>query len=164
MNQTIDHLQEIKLIGITCRTNNKQLFEADIETNKVASLVHHYVHTQVFDKIPHRKNPGTTYCVYTQYESNEHGDFTYFIGETVDSFDNLPEGLETLTIPAQKYAKFTDGPSKMPEVCIGIWQHIWGLNPQDFGGERGYIADFELYDERSYDHNNATLDIYIGIK
>ena len=27
-----------------------------------------------------------------------------------------------------------------------------------------YIADFEVYDERSSDHSNVTLDIYIGIK
>ena len=31
------------------------------------------------------------------------------------------------------------------------------------GCERAYIADFEVYDERSHDHNNVTLDIYIGI-
>lgn len=33
------------------------------------------------------------------------------------------------------------------------------------GGERAYIADFEIYDERSSDPpHNAIFDIYIGIK
>ena len=52
----------------------------------------------------------------------------------------------------------------MPTVCIDMWQNIWKMNASDLGGERAYIADFEVYDERSVDHNNVTLDIYIGIK
>lgn len=47
---------------------------------------------------------------------------------------------------------------------IDMWQNIWKMNASDLGGERAYIADFEVYDERSSDHNNVTLDIYIGIK
>jgi predicted transcriptional regulator YdeE len=37
------------------------------------------------------------------------------------------------------------------------------MNASDLGGKRAYIADFEVYDERSNDHNNVTLDIYIEI-
>jgi predicted transcriptional regulator YdeE len=34
----------------------------------------------------------------------------------------------------------------------------------DLGGKRAYIADFEIYDPRkSQDHNNVTLEIYVGI-
>jgi predicted transcriptional regulator YdeE len=32
-----------------------------------------------------------------------------------------------------------------------------------FGGKRAYIADFEVYDERSRDPDNTIVDIYIGI-
>ena len=52
----------------------------------------------------------------------------------------------------------------MPKVCIDMWQNIWKMNEHDLGGERSYIADFEVYDERSHDHNNVILDIYIGIR
>jgi predicted transcriptional regulator YdeE len=45
-----------------------------------------------------------------------------------------------------------------------MWQNIWKLNASDLGGERAYIADFEVYDSRSSDYSRATLDIYIGIK
>lgn len=163
MQKTITKLKEIKLVGITTRTNNAQLFESDPSTNKVAATVQKYFHNALPEKIQNRKNPGTTLCVYTQYESDFNGDYTYFIGEEVTSFEDVSEAFETLTIPAQKYAKFTNGPGPMPAVCIDMWKAIWEMQPSDFSGKRSYIADFELYDERSRDHQNVTLDIYIGI-
>ncbi len=163
MQKTKTQLSEKKLVGITTRTNNKQLFEADPATNKVAATVQKYFHGGLAEKIIGRKSPGTTFCVYTNYESDVDGDYTYFIGEEVTSFDEVKEGFETLTIPMQKYAKFTNHPGPMPAVCIEMWQHIWKMNASDLGGERAYLADFEVYDERSTDHAHVALDIYIGI-
>lgn len=34
---------------------------------------------------------------------------------------------------------------------------------KNFGGKRKYIADFEIYDQRAADPNNAVIDIYIGM-
>lgn len=59
---------------------------------------------------------------------------------------------------------FTSNPGPMPAVCIDLWQKIWTLNPAQLGGERQYLADFELYDKRASDPQNTVLDIYIGIK
>lgn len=157
-------LQEIKLVGITTRTNNAHIFESDPSTNKIAMTVQKYFHGGLSEKINSRKNPGTTFSVYTNYASDFNGDYTYFIGEEVDSFDQVSEGFEILTIPAQDYAKFTNQPAPMPAACINMWQSIWKMSASDFGGERAYIADFEVYDERSVDHNNVVLDIYIGVQ
>lgn len=163
MQKITTELPAIKLIGITTRTNNKHLFETDPSTNKVAQTVQKYFHGAMPDKIPQRKTPNVTYCVYTDYESDHNGDFTYFIGEEVDSFEHMPEGFTALTIPSQTYAKFTNGPGPMPMVCIDMWQKIWAMDKTELGGIRGYRADFELYDERASDHNNVTLDIFIGV-
>lgn len=38
------------------------------------------------------------------------------------------------------------------------------MSANDLGGERVYIADFEIYDQRAADPSNAIADIYIGIK
>jgi len=164
MKQALQPLHDIKLIGITTRTNNTHIFEADPSTNKIALTVTKYFHNGLANQIPHRKKPGTTYCVYTNYESDEKGKYTYFIGEEVTSFDNLEEGFETLIIPAQAYAKFTNEPGPMPQVCVDMWKSIWAMTPDELGGKRTYVADFEIYDERSQDHQNVILDIYIGIK
>ena len=164
MKKTIIMLTELKLVGITTRTNNIQMLASDPSANKVAATVQKYFYNGFAEKIAHRKNPGTSFCVYTNYASDVNGDYTYFIGEEVTSFDNIDQGFETLTIPVQHYAKFTNQPGPMPTVCIDMWQDIWKMNAHDLGGERAYIADFEVYDERSQDQNNVTLDIYIGIR
>lgn len=164
MKKIITVLPEIKLVGITTRTNNSKIFETDPSSNKIAATVQKYFYNGLGEKISCRKNPGTTFCVYTNYESDMNGDYTYFIGEEVTSFDNVDKEFEMLTIPAQHYAKFTNQPGPMPSVCIDMWKNIWKMNASDLGGERAYIADFEVYDERSHNHDNVTLDIFIGIK
>ena len=164
MQKTTTTLTELKLVGITTRTNNSQIFERDPPANKIAATVQKYFHNGLGEKIKDRKNPGTTFCVYTNYESDVNGDYTYFIGEEVTSFEEIDKEFETLTIPVQNYEKFTNQAGPMPTVCIDMWQNIWKMNASDLGGERAYIADFEVYDERSVDHNNVTLDIYIGIR
>ncbi|WP_232202676.1 hypothetical protein [Rickettsia montanensis] len=52
----------------------------------------------------------------------------------------------------------------MPKVVIDMWQKIWHMDAAMLGGERAYIADFEIYDARSSDPHNAIVDIYIDIK
>ena len=42
--KTITTLTELKLVGITTRTNNAQIFERDPSTNKIAATVQKYFH------------------------------------------------------------------------------------------------------------------------
>ena len=155
-------LAQIKLIGITARTNNTN--ETNPSIAKISPTVQHYFQGNLSAKILHRKNPGITFCVYTEYESDFTGDYTFLIGEEVESFDNLPEGLKAFTIEEQSYTKFTTDPGAMPGVVIKAWQNIWQMSTDDLGGQRRYHADFERYDERAIDPQNAVADIYIGIK
>ena len=119
---------------------------------------------QLGEEIPNRKNPGTTYCVYTDYESDFTGDYTYFIGEEVKVGGDSMEGFSSIIIPAQNYAKFTSRPGIMPEVCIDMWQNIWKMKSGELGGKRAYLADFEVYDKRALDPSKTVLDIYVGVK
>ena len=153
---------EIKLVGITARTNNKN--EMDPVTAKIGGLLGRYWSENIAAQIAERKNPSVTFSVYTAYESNEHGDYTYFLGEEVESFTHVPAGLQAITVPAATYQKFTTPAGKMPEVVIDAWQQIWKMSANDFGGARAYQADFELYDQRASDLANAVVDIYIGIR
>lgn len=162
MKKELANKSEIKLVGLTARTNNKN--EMKPETSKIGELAGRFWGQNMAGLISNRKHPGVTLSVYTKYDSNEHGDYTYFIGEEVSSFSNVSAEFEQLTIPPAKYQKFTTLPGKMPEVVINAWQQIWNMSVNDFGGERAYIADFEVYDQRASDPANASLDIFIGIK
>lgn len=162
MNQQHVSKPELKLVGLTVRTSNKN--EMSPDTAKIGGLFAAYWGQGAPAQISARKTPGVTYSVYTEYASNEHGDYTYFLGEEVSSFDNIPAGMQQLTIPASKYQKFTTQPGQMPSVVIQAWQHIWEMTPADLNGERAYIADFEVYDERASDLSKAVVDIYIGVR
>jgi predicted transcriptional regulator YdeE len=161
MQQT-NQLPTIKVVGIKTRTNTAS--EMNPATAKIGATVQQYFQNALSDKMIHRTKPGTTYCCYTDYESDLSGDYTFFMGEEVLSFDDLPEGFSTLTIPAQQYTTFSSDPGPMPDVCIALWQKIWNMTPEALGGARAYQTDFELYDERAQDPKNTVLDIYVGIK
>jgi len=162
MKKVATHQTEKKIVGIAVRTNNRS--EINPIEGKIFPCIQKYFHGNLAAQIPHRIHPGTTYCIYTDYESDHHGDYTYMIGEEVSSFDHLPAGFETIVIPAKKYVKFTNGPAPMPEVVRSPWMQIWQMTPDQLGGKRAYLADFEVYDERAADHQRIVLDIYIGVE
>lgn len=162
MQKSIEQLSEIKLIGIATRTATA--LEFDPKTAQIGAMMQKFFSENLRDKILNRKNPGRVFAVYTNYETDENGPYTYFLGAEVTSFEGMQEIFQTLVIPAQEYAKFTSSPGKMPEVVINMWSNIWKMNSQDFEGDRAYLADFEIYDERGMDPNNAIVDVYIGIK
>ncbi len=78
--------------------------------------------------------------------------------------DDSLQALEQLTIPRQTYVKFKTDVGPMPQICITAWQEIWKMESTALGGERNYLSDFEIYDDRALDPKNTAFDIYIGIK
>ena len=162
MKKIIVHKPVIKLIGLTARTNNAQ--EMNPALAKIRPTIQKYFEGSFHNKILHRKNPGVMLCFYTEYENDHTGDYTYFIGEEVESFENVPGDLTCITIPSQTYVKFTTQGGPMPTICIEAWQKIWQMTPEELGGRRNFMADFEVYDERAVDPHNTILDVYIGIQ
>lgn len=155
-------LPEIKIIGIGTRTNNASELNPSIA--RIGALFHQYSNEKIADKIPNRLHPGITYCVYTDYHSDEHGDYTYVVGEAVSSFEEVPEGFKGVIIPAQNYICCTSEQGRMPDVCISLWQDIWAMTPQALGGTRSYKTDFEFYDHRAVDPHKTVLDVVIGVE
>lgn len=163
MKKEIMELSEIKLVGLATRTSYAE--ETNPLTAKITTQVQKYLQQRSEVAVGYRKNLGKIYCVYSDYESNYMGKYSYFVGEEVEKYSELPEGFSKLTIPKQIYDKFTNGPGIMPDICIEVWKEIWEMEKlSELTGEREYIADFEVYDERAVDPQNSVLDIYVGIK
>ena len=119
-------LPAITLVGLTARTNNKN--EMNPSTSKIGELAGLYWQNQIANNIQHRTNPGVTYAIYTEFESDENGDYTYFIGEVTKSLEGQDlTQFKTLTIPASYYQKFITEPGQMPSVVISAWQDIANL-------------------------------------
>lgn len=152
---------EIKLVGLSVRTNNKD--EMNPKTAKIASVWRDFYELNVAEKIPDRTNKGVLISVYTEYMTDENGPYTYFLGEEVNSFEDAPIELDRMVIEDATYQRFTTSTGPMPKIVIDAWMRIWNMSPADFGGTRAYVADFEVYDERASDPANAVVDIYIGV-
>ena len=101
-----------------------------------------------------------TFRFYSNYESDETGTYTFTIGTTVSSLEDVPENMTTLTIPAATYAVFTTRKGPVAEVVCEAWEYIWQWSKEN---KRAFTTDFELYDERALDPNHAQLDIYIAL-
>ena len=154
-------LEEKKIVGLSVRTNNKK--EGDLSKAEIPKLISQYFNDNIATKILNKKNPCTTIFGYTNYESDIYGDYTYFVGEEViDFYDIDDSNLGKFFIPKQDYLKVTQGPGKVPDICIEAWEDIWNMKKEDFGGDRTYITDFEIYNEDIQNPNNKIVDIYIG--
>ncbi len=116
-------------------------------------------------KIPDKVEQ-SIYAVYTDYASDANGQYTLVLGAKVRPLPNptLPEGMVVKTVPAGQYAVFTSERGPVAKVVVDAWKQIWSDYQSPANGERAYRADFELYDQRAADPNNAQVEIYIGVK
>jgi predicted transcriptional regulator YdeE len=162
MEPVIIARNEWKVAGIACRTTNEQEMKGDGE---IPRLWERYFAERIVERIPNRMEHSPTFGVYTDYENGASGQYVLTIGAEVGSSDDLPANMLGITIPAARYAVFTTSRGPLSKVVPEAWSYIW----QYFGNanvnmERAFTYDFEVYDERSLDPDNAQVDIYISIK
>lgn len=162
MNTVHVKLKETVFFGVAVRTSNKN--EMNKETAQIPLCIQQFYNQKVYEKIINPLNPSVAIGAYTDYVSDHTDEYTYFIGMEVAHDQECPLGLQKLVIPAGPYVEFTTETGKMPDILISVWQKIWCMDTKDFGGQRTYKVDFELYDQSATDYSNIQSKIYIGIK
>ena len=148
-------LKEMKLVGLslttkTSNTNGQSTIDCE-------NLWHEFMKQKYMDIIPNKIN-NEIIGAYHEYEGDSNHPFSYFIGCKVNDYDNVPKGLYTLTIPAGKFVKI-ETKGKMPDCVTDAWKQVWVSNLP-----RTYQIDFEVYDERSKNWDDAQVDVYISVK
>ena len=148
-------LEEITLIGLSLQTKTTNAHgQSKIDCG---NLWQEFEKGNYADKIPGKLND-EIFAVYHQYEGDHTKPFSYFIGGKVKSGTDVPKGLNGLIIPNGEYQHII-ARGKMPDCVAHAWKDIWSSDIP-----RAYQADFEIYDERSKDWNNAEVDIFLSIK
>lgn len=145
--------EDFKLVGL--KLNGKTTNQNNQSSKDCGDLWQKFEKVRIFEIIP-EKLSNEIYAVYFDYVKDETTTYSYFIGCIVDKNSKTPKELEELIIPAQQYKKFT-AKGVMTGCVTETWKEIWNSNIK-----RNFGFDFEIYDERSQDWNNAEVDIYIS--
>ena len=154
--------QPFQVIGIAASTSNAKEAGPDAIIGK---QWHRFMSDELINKIPNRVDQ-TIYAVYTDYTSDSNGQYTVILGAKVRPVPNptIPDGMVIKTVPAGRYAVFTSERGPVVKVVVDTWKQIWAYYQSPQNGQRAYQADFEVYDQRAADPNNAQVDIYVGLK
>jgi predicted transcriptional regulator YdeE len=160
MNPRVIQQSAFTVVGIAVRTSNAKEMTADGVIGKQWARL---MQDGVLRKIPNKADKAIV-AVYTDYASDKDGEYTYVLGARVTSDSEVAAGMVAKKIPAGRYAVFTSERGAAAKVVPEAWMQINSLPRSATGGDRVYRADFEVYDERAADPQNAQVDVYVGIK
>jgi predicted transcriptional regulator YdeE len=154
---SITELTGFEFIGKVADTKNDDEMKGE---GIIPKIWEDFYNHQLLEKIPQKKNSAMI-AIYTNYESDETGKYTYGLGAEVINNARAPEGMEKFTIPELKYVIFTTRKGPVQDVLFEAWRSIWEWSKTN---KRAFLFDFELYDERALNPNDSQVDIYISIK
>jgi predicted transcriptional regulator YdeE len=157
----IVHQNAFSVAGIEVRTSNAKESSGD---GLIGKQWQKFFQDGVLEKIPNKLD-ANIYAVYSDYASDHNGEYTLTIGAKVAAGSPAPAGLVVKTVPAGNYAVVTTDKGPVAKVVTAAWQRVWDLEQKkELGGARAYKADFELYDQRAANPQDAQADIYLGLK
>jgi predicted transcriptional regulator YdeE len=147
------------IAGLTARTNNAHEMSGK---GKIGNVWQEFLQPNLAAKIPNKMGVDLI-AVHTDYETDHTGHYTYLLGLPVLSAESLPS-LTVKHISAGRYAVFSSNRGPKAKVVPELWQRIWSMSPEELGGTRAFKADYEIYDQRAADPDNAQIDIYVGLR
>jgi predicted transcriptional regulator YdeE len=148
----------IQVVGFSVRTTNDAEAKGDGEIPK---LWNRFFHENLGDKIPHRVGQSLI-VVYSDYASDQNGEYTYLLGAPVDSVADVPKDLTVRTIPAGSYAVLTTPAGPPQQTVPAIWMKIWGMSEAELGGKRSFVMDYETYDDFA-DPQKMQVTVHLGL-
>jgi predicted transcriptional regulator YdeE len=148
------------VVGITARTNNAHEMSGN---GKIGDVWQTFLQPSLVAKIPNKIGVDLI-AVYTDYETDHTGHYTYLLGLPISSAESLPANLTVKRVPAGRYAVFSSDRGPITQVVQEVWQRIWAMSPQELGGMRSFQTDYEIYDQRAADPENGLVEVYVGLR
>jgi predicted transcriptional regulator YdeE len=136
LNETLIALPERTILGLACRTS------ATAAARDIPAHWQRVLEGGGLEQLLPVAGDPAIYAVYSDYESDWRGAYTFVIGMQVAPESRVPEGLAAVCIPAGRYANISlHGNPK--DILWRTWSYIgetWA-----HGNERRYAADYERY-------------------
>jgi predicted transcriptional regulator YdeE len=152
--------EPLYVAGYMVRTNNASEAAGN---GKIGELWQRFMQQDLGAKIPDRTDPALI-VVYSDYASDEKGDYDYLLGAHVFSIGKLPEGMTYKQVKPGNYACIETETGQMPDVLQAAWKRIGQMSREEMGGQRAFVTDYEVYDGRSADPKHARVPICVGLK
>ena len=143
------------VIGVAARTSNAREMTGE---GIIGKQWGRFLQENLLCQIPNKMD-STIVAVYTDYASDQDGEYTFVIGARVRAGAEAPAGMVATIVPAGRYAMFISDRGPVGEVVMKTWQRVWVARV-----ERAYQADYEVYDERAGDPGNAVVEVRVGVK
>ena len=146
------------VVGLGARTSNAR------EMTRHAMIPRQWdrpIRSNALETIPNRIN-SSIIALYTDYESDAEGAYTYVLGVMVSSIADIPQNMVSKEVPGGTYAVIPSQRGPVAEVVVDVWKHVW--SDSELSAHRSYRTDFEVYDHRATNPQDAQVDVYIGIQ
>ena len=155
-----EHVTGFYVAGIEARTSNELEMRSK---GKIGEIVARVKRDGLLKKLRNRIG-SDTYAVYTNYQTDRNGAYTYFLGAKVSSSQSIPRGMVSRRVPSGEYATVTGAGVPAVNVVLKLWHRIWDLE-DSHQINRAYKTDFEVH--HGIDENNdpgGRVDLYVGVK
>ena len=155
----IEKFEGFTIIGISVRTSNAK---EQTPAGLIGKQWQRLFQENLLRKIPNKADDSII-AAYTDYASDNDGDYTFVLGAKVNSEKEVPAGMIAVKIPSGRYAVFTSEKGPSYKVVPDLWRRIWAIPKSAPGGNRAYKTDFEVYDQHAKDPQNSQIDVCVGI-
>lgn len=156
---THTELRSFDVVGIFTRTTNADEMAG---AARLAEVWGRFVSQDLGSKIPGRVD-NNLLGVYFDYESDANGAYSFILGARVVPGAIAPDGFKKISVPSQSYVKLSSPVGTIPKIVLEAWQTIWNMSDNS-KIDRAYTFDFEEYDHRSMNPQEAQMDLFISIK
>ncbi|EMJ91798.1 GyrI-like small molecule binding domain protein [Leptospira kirschneri str. JB] len=140
------------LIGIGTRTKN----ENEMRSNGKIPKLWEKFFGEVLPKL--KITDKFIYAVYKDYESDENGEYSFFIGVPSDEINIF----ETVQLPEGKFLELTSSKGKSPNIIIELWQVVWANS--DIKRRRAFEIDYEIYPIDFLTTSETQVRLFLSIK
>ena len=151
------HREAFTLVGLEGRTTNANEMSSG---GIIPKLWERLMKKGLLATIPDRTGDEII-ALYTEYESDKYGAYTFALGTRVRRAGMLPEGMKVRTVPAGEYASFSAHGKLANDAVVGLWKQVWQIE-SDHRLARAYQSDYEVH--HFAEGGERAVELYIGVK
>lgn len=144
----VAYVKDLMISGHSTTTNNQN--ETNDETAKIPQLWEEYDSLNIYSKTFNKAKSSNLYATYTNYQSDENGDYDVTIGVEVTKPKNA------IVIKDERYLVFSKK-GELPDIVVETWNEITEYFSHKPEYERKFSIDFEKYAKED------EIEIYISI-